>query len=129
MLLDAAIRQVTLGQQAMDARQIEKAFNALEKAQRIIVELSKGLNREVNPQLVDQMSALYLFIYRRVVHASLHRDRAALDDALRILRHQRETWEIVVEKVSQARGELAGGNLAAIPPATLNSASGSYGQH
>lgn len=102
MLYDGAIRFTMRGIEALEKRDFEGMFNALERAQRIVIQLGEGLRREVNPALVDQMAALYSFIYRRLVEASMRRDRAAAEDALRILRHQRETWLLLMQKLAQA---------------------------
>jgi flagellar secretion chaperone FliS len=102
MLLDGAIRFATRGRQAIQEGKLEDMFTALERAQRIVIELSNGIRREVNPLLGDQMLALYGFIYRRLIDANLQRDVQAVDDALRILRHQRETWVLLIEKIQKA---------------------------
>jgi flagellar protein FliS len=103
MLLDGAVRFATRGLEALRRREREAVFNALDRAQRIVLELGQGLRREVNPDLVDQMQALYNFIYRRLIDANLHLDEAALQDALQILRHQRETWALLIEKLAGAQ--------------------------
>ncbi len=101
MLLDGAIRFAQRGREAIEGNDYEASFNALERAQRIVIELIQGMNREVNPPLVDQMMALYNFIFRRLVDGHLNRDVKAIDDALRILRHQRETWALLIEKIAR----------------------------
>lgn len=107
MLLDGAIRFATRGLEAIRAKDIEETFRTLERAQRIVLELSNGLRRDVSPQLVDRMAALYAFVYRRLIDASMQRDTQAVDDALRILRHQRETWALLIEKISTDGASLA----------------------
>ncbi|MGD8450457.1 MAG: flagellar export chaperone FliS [Phycisphaerae bacterium] len=101
MLLDGAIRFTVQARDAIERQDHETTFTALDRAQRILLELSGGLVRDVNPELVDRMAALYAFIYRRLVDAAMNRDVVAVDEALRILRHQRETWAILTEKVRQ----------------------------
>jgi flagellar protein FliS len=101
MLLEGAIRFATRGKEAIEHKDVEATFNALERAQRIALELSNGLRREINPELVDQMAALYAFVYRRLLDGSVQRDAQAVEDALRILRHQRETWVMLIEKLAQ----------------------------
>lgn len=126
MLLDGAIRFATRGIEAIRARDIEAMFNALDRAQRIVLELTNGLRREVNPELVDQMSALYAFIFRRLVEGNLHRDVQAVEDALRILRHQRETWALLIEKLKQeapSRFTAAPATATSPPPAGTDPAS------
>jgi len=107
MLLDGAIRFTSRGREALLKEDIEGAFNGFERAQRIVLELSNGLRREANPDLVDQMSALYDFIYRRLIDANVHREIEGADDSLRILRHQRETWMMLIEKLARESGEPA----------------------
>ncbi|MFQ5806832.1 MAG: flagellar export chaperone FliS [Phycisphaerae bacterium] len=101
MLLDGAIRFTLRGKEALEKNDIEGAFKGFERAQRIVLELNNGLRRDVNPRLVDQMAALYDFIFRRLIDANVHRETQAADDALRILRHQRETWGLLIEKLAQ----------------------------
>ncbi len=113
MLYDGAIRFATRGLEALKARDREATFNALERAQLIVLELHSGLRREVNPQIADQMGALYSFIYRRLVDANIHQDEQALEEALRILRYQRETWALVLEKLQK---ELPAGTRPAPVP-------------
>ncbi len=64
----------------------------LDKCRRIIAELSGTLNIDYGGEMAFNMLRLYIFINRRVVDA-LGGDDAGLPDALRILRHVRDTWE------------------------------------
>ncbi len=101
MLYDGAIRFATRGLEAIRVKDREAAFNALDRAQRIVIELSNGIRREINPELADRMSAIYSFIYRRLVDANIRQDEQAVEDALRILRYERETWLLLLEKLKQ----------------------------
>ncbi len=118
MLYDGAIRFAARGGDEIAAGNREGAFVALDRAQRIVLELSNGLRRDANPQLAGQMAALYSFIYRRLVEASLHQDPAAVQEALRILRHQRETWVLLMDKLrqEQARAVAPSSSPAASRP-------------
>jgi flagellar secretion chaperone FliS len=111
MLYDGAIRFAERGLDALRAGDREGTFNALERAQMIVLELGNGLRREIYPELADRMAAVYNFIYRRLVDANLQRDEKAIDEALRVLRYQRETWLLLIDKLQkEAR--------AAAPPAS-----------
>ncbi|MHC4066537.1 MAG: hypothetical protein ACYSUI_18840, partial [Planctomycetota bacterium] len=46
---------------------------------------------------------IYGFIYRKLVEASVKKDPTAVDDALRVLDIERETWVLLIEKVNTAR--------------------------
>ena len=117
MLLDGGIRFTVQGIEALKRNDREAAFFAFDRAQRIALQLNDGLNREVNPELADQMAALYHFIYRRLIDANLHRDVQAAEEALRILRHQRETWRLLIEKLRSELPAEAAPEVAADEPA------------
>ncbi len=108
MLLDGAIRFSHRAIEALEAKDIEKSHFALERAQRIVLQLASGLQRDVNPEIVDQMTALFEFIHSRLVEANITRERSHVDDALQILNHQRETWVLLIDKISkEAHGPAA----------------------
>jgi len=101
MLYDGAIRFAARGLEAIQAKDREAAFVALERAQLIVLEMSNGIHREVNPALADRVSAIYSYIYRRLIDANVGQDEQAVEDALRILRYERETWLLLVEKLQK----------------------------
>lgn len=101
MLYDGAIRFAERGLDAMRRGDLEGMFNALERAQMIMIELGNGIRRDVNPALADRMTGLYNFVYRRLVDANLQRDPVAIDDVLRVLRYQRETWVLLIDKLQK----------------------------
>ena len=104
MLYDAAIRYCRQARDAIGRNQIEGSYNLLTRAQNIVLEIQNALRPEVAPELCEQMAALYGFIYRRLVEANVNKDVKAVDDALRILEYQRETWVMLLEKLSAEDG-------------------------
>ncbi len=112
MLIDGAIRFATRGREAIERGDREASFNAFDRAQKIVAELADGLRPEVNPQLVEQIAGLYNFIYRRLIQANTELDARAAEDALKILRDHRETWQLLVARIRQAQPKPA----AAAPP-------------
>lgn len=115
MLYDGAIRFALRGGEGIRAGDREASFNALDRAQRIVLELNSGIRADVNPELAEQMAALYSFVYRRLVDANLNQDIQAIDEAVRILRHQRETWVMLMEKIRDGEGAPATPPPAAAP--------------
>lgn len=107
MLYDGAIRYASQGLEAIQKGKIEDSFNALTRAQRIVMELESGLRPEIAPELCDKMSSLYTFIYQHLVDGCVRRDPKPIEDALKILRHQRETWVLLIEKLVSERGAAA----------------------
>lgn len=107
MLYDGAIRFTMQGREALTKKDYERVFNNLSRAQNIVMEMYNGLNHKVNPELCERVGALYMFIYNKLVDGSARHDVQALDDALKILRMERETWQILVDKVASERGEAS----------------------
>lgn len=107
MLYDGAIRFCRKAKDALAARDFETSCESLLRAQQIVLELTAGLRAEVNPELCSRMAALYQFIYRCLVEANMQRIPGPIDDALKILEHQRETWRLVIKKL-RSEGPAAG---------------------
>ena len=103
MLYDGAIRFCEQGRQAILDKKIEAGFKSLSKVQDIILEFVNTLNDEADPENCARMRELYMFCYRQIVQANMNRDIGKLDDALKILRHMRETWVMVMEKLQEER--------------------------
>lgn len=105
MLYDGAIRFATQGRDAILARDFEQAFEKCSRAQRIVLEMERGLRPEVAPELCNRLSALYMFVYRRLVDGCVDHDTQAIDDALKILRFERETWVMLMDKIARESAE------------------------
>jgi len=105
MLYDGAIRFASQAREAIGRKDFETSYNSLTRAQRIIVEMQSGLNYEVNRELCERVNAIYNFLYGKLIDANATRDVQAIDDALRILRIERETWQLLVDKVNRIREE------------------------
>lgn len=99
MLYDGAIRFAEAGKTALQNNDIEKSHEAIVRSQHIILEMISGLDHNINPSLCAKLSSLYNYIYRRLVEANLRHNIAAIDDALKILNYQRETWVLLMDKL------------------------------
>ncbi len=107
MLWDGAIRFSEQAKIAIQSKQIESSYNLLIRAQKIIIELNDTLKRDHNPALSEKISAIYMFIYRKLVDANLHKDAVSLEDAIKIMRMQRDTWQMLINKVVEERASHA----------------------
>lgn len=103
MLYDGAIRYALQARDAIEAKDYERSFDRLTRAQNIILEMQNGLNHDVNPDLCERVASVYQFIYRKLVEANVQREVTAIDDAVKVLRIERETWQILVDKVAKMR--------------------------
>ena len=107
MLYDGAIRFTEQAKAALTDKQYEQSHDLLTRAQRIITELTCGLKPTVAPELCARLSGLYTFCYRKLVEANVEHDPAALEEALAILRYQRETWAMLLQHLSQQKAAKA----------------------
>src|ERR1700753_1658226 len=98
MWWDGAIRFAEQGKEAILKKDIEGSYKALVRSQKIITELTTSLKRDVDPDLTEKLAALYTFIYKRLVQANVSKDAKLVDDAIEIMKHQRETWVMLMDK-------------------------------
>ncbi len=115
MLFDGAIRFASQGKEAISGGRHEEAFEKLTRAQKIVLEMERGLNHEVAPELCMRMAGLYMFCYRKLVDACVQRSVEMVDEALSILRFERETWVMLMEKLSKDVGSAAQSHSSAEP--------------
>jgi flagellar protein FliS len=99
LLIEGALRVAEQARQHWRDGNNEQAFEALVRAQEIVTEMTAGLNREAAPEITGRLSAVYLFIFRALVEAGLRHSEAKLDEALRVLAIERDTWRAVCAKL------------------------------
>ncbi len=105
MLYDGAIRFASQARDAIQAGEIENSYNLLTRAQNIVREMENGLRHEVAPELCSQMAALYRFVFSKLVDANVYKESGFVDDAIKVLRHQRETWAVLINKIQESQVE------------------------
>jgi len=98
MLVEAAIKNVHRTKKAWEEERFEAAFDSLALAQDIIAEILSSLDKENNPDLAGKIASIYVFIFRCLTEGGMTHDPNKLDDALRVLNAERETWRQVCEK-------------------------------
>ena len=103
MLYDGAIRFCRQALQAMSEKNHDQWFDAMMRSQKIVLELSTSLNHEVAPEMCGKLSALYNYIYRRLVDATVQRQVEPIQEALQLLEFERETWQMLMQKLTQER--------------------------
>lgn len=95
MLVEGALR---LAEQALDQRRAgreDAAFTAILRAREILNELLGGIKHEEADELTRRVAAIYVFIFRKLVEAGYPRQERPLEEAIRVLQIERETWREV----------------------------------
>lgn len=108
LLIEAAIRSVHRGKQSLAGGDQAAASEHFIHAQDCVGQLLAGLNYDGATDIVKKLAAIYVFVLRQLAEGSLNRDETKLDDAIRVLEVERETWRQVCERFgSHAAGEGA----------------------
>ena len=98
MLYQGAIKFMKKALQSMEKKDLEEKGNALIKAQDIILELLYALDQEMlnsGNELALNLQRLYLYAYRRLVHANVRQDEGAIKEILGVMTNLAEAWETV----------------------------------
>ena len=107
MLYDGAIRFSEQAKAALEAGDYEKSYAAISRVQKILTEMSCGLKHDVLPELCDKLAALYSYVYRKLIDANVRRDLAAMEEALGVLRYQRDTWAMLLDQLGRQKAAVA----------------------
>ncbi len=105
MLYDGAIQFLNKAKIAMQNKEIEATHNNLMGAQNIIQEFINSLDREVAPQLAENLTSLYEYFIRRLIHANIKREMEPIDEVLKYLKSLKATWEKAILLAQQESRE------------------------
>ena len=111
MLFDGGIRCCEQARIALQNKDYEKSFQSLSKAQAIVNQLLCALKPDQSPDLCNKLKGLYTFAYRRLVDANLNHRIESLDEALGVLKFQRETWAMLMQQLSKDKAASAAASL------------------
>ncbi len=111
MLYDGAIRFAEQAKIALEQKNFEQSYNGLSRAQRIISELSSSLKHEIAPQMCKQLAGLYGYVYRKLLDANIDHNVGSINEALSILRYQRETWVMLLDKLGKTKAAVAANRI------------------
>lgn len=111
MLYDGAIQFLNKAKIAIQNSDFEAINNNLIGAQNIIQEFINSMDREVAPQLAENLISLYEYFIRRLVQANMKRQIEPVDEVLKYMKSLKATWEkaIVLAQQEQQKNAVAVG--------------------
>ena len=120
LLIEGAIKFAEQGKAGLVSGNYEQAYNGISQCQSIIMELINSLVPEQNPELCQRLSGLYTFLYTRLMLAHSERNAAKIDEVLELLQFERETWQMLIDKLAKENIAATGltGTPDAVPPTT-----------
>ncbi len=120
MLFDGALKFAEHGRRGLAEKDYEAAYEGISRCQQIVLELVDGLQPQQDPELCGKLAGLYTFLYARLIDASRTRSSQIVEEVIKLLKYERETWSMLLEK-------LAGEKIAAEDAPALGHASPSPG--
>ncbi len=105
LLIDGSIRFMQSGREALAGRNWEKVFENFTNAKAILMELINTLDHSAAPELCGRLSGLYTYMYTRLTEGSLEKDLAKVDEVIELMQYERETWVLLMEKLSSERAQ------------------------
>lgn len=108
MLFDGCLKFCRQGRVELERekRDFEAIYENFMRAQKIVLELSSSLNHSVNPEVCQKLSALYTYVYRLLVDANVERDVDKVDEAIKLMEYERETWDMLMQRASQDAADV-----------------------
>lgn len=104
MLLDGAIRFASQAHEAIGRDDVEGAVSGISQCRAIVSELLTTIRDEPDPELADQVRAVYAFLYRELMALGVERDGERLAKVVEMLEYERETWVMLIDQLAKDRG-------------------------
>lgn len=108
MCYEGAIDNLKLAKQKINEEDYEKKAKAIIKAQDIINELMCSLDFEKGDAIARNLSAIYNYMLRRILHGDVNKDSDAIDEVIGMLNELLSAWqEIYFQQGRQVKSEVS----------------------
>jgi flagellar secretion chaperone FliS len=115
MLYEGAVKFCRQAKTALGQGDFEGSYTSMARAQKIVLELGSSLNHTAAPELCDKLNALYTYLYRRMVDANLTRQIAPIDECIKLLEYETETWQMMMRQMGQMSTASSAAAASAAP--------------
>ena len=107
LLMDGALERMVTARGHMQRGEIGPKGEVIGRCIEIIGGLRDALAQKIDTPLVGQLDALYDYMSRRLLHANLRNDVAALDEVSTLLQKLRNSWVTVPMEARRSAGAAA----------------------
>lgn len=109
LLLQGALERLALGKGCIERGDWEGKSAALTRAIEIVNALRDALDRDANPELVDNLASLYDYMVVRINEASVKKDISMIDEVIELILQIKSAWDQITEQDKKdAYAEKAG---------------------
>lgn len=109
-VMDAALARIGAARACIERRETRRMASLLHSSVILIAELRGSLDLQKGGPLSQNLSDLYEYMTRRLLHANLNRDAVAVAEVLSLLTEIRGAWAAIGPQVRQS---LPGATAAA----------------
>ena len=101
LLMQGALEKLALGKGCIERSNWEGKAIAFTNAIEIINALRDALDRDVNPELVDNLDGLYDYMIVRINEASVSKDCSIIDQVISLILQIKGAWDQISEADKQ----------------------------
>ncbi len=105
MLFEGALEKIASAKGHMMRSQIAAKGRQISWAISIIGGLRASLDMKAGGEIAQNLESLYEYMTRRLFHANLNNDVAALDEVVVLLREIKSAWDVIPEDVQRSHEE------------------------
>jgi flagellar protein FliS len=116
MLYDGALRFGEQARAAIAQKNYEQTYNNISRVQKIITEMLSTLKHDVSPELCGRLAAIYKYVYKKLIEASVEHKSESLDEAMNLLKFQRDTWAMLMDQLGKSKAGVAAQKLSIPSP-------------
>jgi flagellar protein FliS len=103
MLIEGAIRFARTGREGLVEKNYEKSFENISQCKAIVMELLNALDARHDPELCKRLGGLYTYMYRLLTDANIQHELEPMDEAIKLLEYDRDTWKLLLKKIAEER--------------------------
>jgi flagellar protein FliS len=95
MLFDGLVDSLSVARGHIEHKSIEKKSQALTRASRIVLGLKSALDFSQGGDLARNLSELYDYALKRIMHVNIHNDLQALEEVQGLMVEIQQAWKAV----------------------------------
>ncbi|WP_067099948.1 flagellar export chaperone FliS [Marinomonas atlantica] len=107
LLMQGALERLALGKGMIERKDLQAKSITLTRVVEIINALRDALDRDSNPELVDNLSDLYIYMIERVHEASVNMDASKIDEVMGLMLEIKGAWDQISDVDKQAAAQVS----------------------
>ncbi len=106
-VMEATLARLNTARACIEHKETRRKAGLLHSSVILVAELRGSLDLDHGGQLAQNLSDLYEYMTRRLIHANLNNDVAAVSEVASLLGEIREAWAAIGPQVRQAPAQAA----------------------